>query len=327
MSTGGYGDPLDRSPCCDVDSYSLIRRVAVGQDGVVTKAQAGAAGLARHEIDSLVRSGRWRRLARGAYLVDADTLEELPRLARIRAAVMSLGRGAVAVLDTAAELQGIGGLRKTDEIHVSLPGAAAKAARATDPAVTVHQLVIPADAVTQIRGVAVTNPLRTVADLVLRVDRYSAVSVLDSALNGQLIVPDDLAAIPALIRGRRGAIAGRKFIGEADARAQSPLETRTRLRCVDGGVAPDDLQVPIRDTDGYLLAVGDLGWLAARVIGEADGRGPHGTPEAVYQDRWRQNRIINAGWIILRFTWADTMRADYIPYVVKAAVAARLRAR
>lgn len=174
-------------------------------------------------------------------------------------------------------------------------------------------------------GIAATTALRTVADVILRADRYVAVSVLDSALNRELITTDELALIPALIRGRRGAVAARGYLGEADGRAQSPLETRVRLRCVDGRVRPDALQYVVRDDDGYLLGVGDLAWLRARIIGEADGKGPHSLPDAIFADRRRQNRIANAGWIILRFTWADTLHPDYIPYVVRTAIANRLR--
>lgn len=62
------------------------------------------------------------------------------------------------------------------------------------------------------------------------------------------------------------------------------------------------------------------------MIAEADGRGPHGTPEAIFADRRRQNRLVNAGWTILRFTWADTLRPDYIPWTVRQAIAARFSA-
>ncbi|MGK5521903.1 DUF559 domain-containing protein [Micromonospora sp. URMC 107] len=83
---------------------------------------------------------------------------------------------------------------------------------------------------------------------------------------------------------------------------------------------PTLLQLEVRDRDGCLLGIGDLGWRAARVIAEADGQAPHRTPRAVFEDRSRQNRLVNAGWRILRFTWADTLRPDYIPHTVKAAL-------
>ncbi|WBB65613.1 hypothetical protein [Micromonospora sp. WMMD812] len=170
-----------------------------------------------------------------------------------------------------------------------------------------------------------TSPLRTLTELVLRVGRYPGICVLDSALNRGLVSDEELLRIPQLIRGRRGSVAARGYLAEADGRAQSPLETRTRLRCVDGRVPPDALQLEVRDDDGYLLGIGDLGWRGPQVIAEADGRDAHDTPDAAFADRRRQNRLVNAGWTVLRFTWADTLRPDYIPWTVRQAIAAAAR--
>ncbi|WP_328426875.1 endonuclease domain-containing protein [Micromonospora sp. NBC_00389] len=178
--------------------------------------------------------------------------------------------------------------------------------------------------IAEVAGVRATAPLRTVSDVILQVDRYPAVSVLDSALNQGRITSAQLALIPSLIRGRRGAVAARACLAEADGRAQSPLETRTRLRCVDGRVPPDALHLEIRDDDGY-LGIGDLGWRGPRIIAEADGRDAHGSPEAAFADRRRQTRLVNAGWTVLRFTWSDTLRPDYIPWTVRQAIAAARR--
>ncbi|MEU5939133.1 type IV toxin-antitoxin system AbiEi family antitoxin domain-containing protein [Micromonospora sp. NPDC047548] len=301
----------------------LLARIAVGQDGVVTTAQALAAGLSRDRIRYLCRSGRWVRVARGCFVPRPEMGDLALRRARIRAAVTSLGPQAFVVLDTAAELHRIGGLRPTSAIHVSVPADRPRPQRPADPDLVVHQIsVAPAD-VAEVGGLPVTTPVRTLADVLLRVDRYPAVCALDSALNRQLVTVADLSMIPALLAGRRGAVAARAHLAEADGRAQSPLETRARLRCVDGGVPPDVLQLEVRDDDGYLLGIGDLGWRKARVIAEADGQGPHRTPQAVYEDRTRQNRLVNAGWRILRFTWSDTLRPDYIPETVKAALRPR----
>ncbi|NES14447.1 MULTISPECIES: type IV toxin-antitoxin system AbiEi family antitoxin domain-containing protein [Micromonospora] len=301
----------------------LISEVAAQQDGIVTRRQALEAGFTRHEIDNFVMFGRWRRLARATYLVDPSLAAGAERLSRIRAAVLSCGPHAHAVLATAAELHGIGGLRRAEAIHVALPGRAARPTRVKDPAVVLHQFEHPDDALTWIGDIPTTTALRTVAALILRERRYPAISLLDSALNRQLVSEDELLSVPALLRGRRGAVAARGYLAEANGLAQSPLETRARLRCVDGKIPPDALQIEIRDDDGYLLGIGDLGWRAARVVAEADGRGPHATPQALFDDRRRQNRFVNAGWTVLRFTWSDTLRPDYIPAVVRGAIAAR----
>ncbi|MEU8187692.1 type IV toxin-antitoxin system AbiEi family antitoxin domain-containing protein [Micromonospora carbonacea] len=348
--------------------FELIHQVAAQQDGMITLAQAQAAGLGRDQIRQLWRSGRWTRLARGCFapagglggpafgpsspsgpsgpsspsgpafgpsrlsglngpvgLGDSGGLGvgpggPVPTRARVRAAVASLGPGAFAVLDTALELHGIAGLRRSSTVHVSVPVDRPRPQRNSDPALTVHQLTTAPDDIVRVAGIPVTSVLRSVTDVILRQDRYPAVSVLDSALNRGLLTPDDLFTAGALIRGRRGAVAARGYLREADGRAQSPLETRSRLRCADGGVPPDTLQLQVRDRDGHLLGIGDLGWRAARLIAEADGVGPHSSPEALLTDRRRQNRLVNAGWRVLRFTWSDTLNPDYIPWAVRQAL-------
>ncbi|MFI7433495.1 type IV toxin-antitoxin system AbiEi family antitoxin domain-containing protein [Micromonospora haikouensis] len=329
--------------------FELIHQVAARQDGMITLAQAQAAGLSRDQVRQLWRSGRWTRLARGCFapafspsgpggpafglsglsgpvsLGDSGGLGvgpggPVPTRARVRAAVASLGPGAFAVLDTALELHGIAGLRRSSTVHVSVPVDRPRPQRDSDPALTVHQLTTAPGDIVRVAGIPVTSVLRTVTDVILRQDRYPAVSVLDSALNRGVLTPGDLFTAGVLIRGRRGAVAARGYLREADGRAQSPLETRSRLRCVDGGVPPDTLQLQVRDEDGHLLGVGDLGWRAARLIAEADGAGPHSSPEALLADRRRQNRLVNAGWRVLRFTWSDTLNPDYIPWTVRQAL-------
>jgi putative AbiEi antitoxin of type IV toxin-antitoxin system len=296
-----------------------IRRLGACPDGIVTLTQARDAGVERAHLRRLRRHGRWRPLARAVYQAEAGRV--VARRARIRAAVLSYGPHAVAVLGTAAELHGIAGLPATDLVHVSLPGEGARPRRPTDPTVSVHQLVIPPIDVGAVDGIPCTVPARTVADLILRTDRLTAVSVLDSALNRQLIAPDDLPAVLAMLRRRRGAVQARRYVAQADGRAQSPLETRVRLRCADGRVAPETLQHLVLDDDGYVLGAADLAWPRARLVAEADGRGPHDLPYAVYRDRRRQNLFIARGWTVLRFTWSDTIDPGYIPQIVRAALA------
>jgi hypothetical protein len=287
----------------------------------VCRGQALEHGYTRHEVDNLVTSGRWQSVARAVYLPQPLRVVEPSRRQLVRAALLSLGPAAHAVHESAAELHGIAGLPRSDEIHVGLPGAAAKRARVRQPNVVLHQLEHPPRSLVDLGGLLATDAITTVSDVILRVERYPAVSALDSALNAGLLVEDDLASIAHRIRRRRGAIAARGYLAETDGRAQSPLETRTRLRCVDGRVPPDALQLEIRDDDGYLLGIGDLGWRAPRVIAEADGEGPHRLPDAVFADRRRQNRLTNAGWKILRFTWQDTLDPAYIPWAVRQALA------
>lgn len=167
--------------------------------------------------------------------------------------------------------------------------------------------------------------MRTVADNLLRVGRYEGVSLLDAALNSRRLREQDLGAVAGLLRGRRGAVEARGWLGQADGRAQSPLETRVRLRCADGAVPPEHLQFVVRDPGGHLLAVADFAWPGARLLAEADGRAVHDMPAALHSDRRRQNRLTSAGWRILRFTWQDTLTPHHIPTTVRRALREALR--
>jgi hypothetical protein len=308
----------------------FVRRIAQRQDGVVTRGQAIAAGVPGHQVDSLCSGGRWRVLAPDVYLVVDGPVA---RRAVIRATVAALGPGAVVALGTAAELHGMAGLPASDDIHVVLPPAGSAhpgppsapiRAAAGGPVfargVRLHHVELTPGDVHRVAGIPVTSPVRTATDLLLRTPRYQAVAMLDAGLRQGRFTTALLAGMPSMSRGTPAAAAARRYLAEADGRAQSPLETRVRLRAADGGVAPTDLQYVARDTDGAVLAVADLAWPAAGLLAEADGVGPHGSPQAVLEDRRRQNRLAHAGWRVLRFAWADTGRADYIPFVVRSAL-------
>jgi very-short-patch-repair endonuclease len=301
-----------------VEPLYEIRLMADRHHGVVTAEQCRRVGLSPDDVKKQCRRRDWLRLHRGVYSVRGP---DPSRKALIMAAVLSAGPAAVAVLATAAELHGLAGARPEPSIHVSLPGAGARPRRATELGIVLHQLTIQPGQVTSVDGIPATTALRTVADLLLRTDRMSAVSLLDSGLNRRLLVPDDLDVICGLITGRRGATRARPWLLESDARAESPLETRVRLRAVDGGVSPDELQFRVHDRAGAIVAIGDLAWLRSRIIAEADGAQFHDTPEAVFHDRKRQNDIINAGYVPLRFTWDDTLVPWYIPDAIRAAMA------
>lgn len=304
-----------------MEQLAAIRRIAARQDWVVTAAQCRAVGLSPTQVAAWCRGKTWLRLNRGAYFVDADLRGDPARAAIIRAALLSAGSDAVAVLETAAEIHGIAGLRHDETVHVSLPGGLARPHRLCDTSLRMHQLVISRHDLVQVRGLTVTSITRTAADLVLRHDRYTSVALLDSALNRGLLRPNDLTTVADLMTGRRGAGMAKSWLAEADGRAQSPLETRIRLRCVDGKVPPDTLQHPVYNESGKLLGIGDLAWLRAKLIAEGDGRAAHDNPTALFRDRRRQNDLINAGYRLTRFTWEDTIRPRYVPQVILHALA------
>jgi len=97
----------------------------------------------------------------------------------------------------------------------------------------------------------------------------------------------------------------------------SRLEEVFLAICRSGGVARPGVNawVPLTDEEFKV----DFMWRRERLIVETDGHGVHGTRRAFERDRERDQRLMLAGWRVLRFTWrqvtrepdrvADTLRA------------------
>jgi very-short-patch-repair endonuclease len=63
-------------------------------------------------------------------------------------------------------------------------------------------------------------------------------------------------------------------------------------------------QFEVRDGGGNFLARADLAWPDRRVLVEFDGD-VHRQRDVFVKDARRQNRLVAAGWTVLRFTSAD----------------------
>jgi hypothetical protein len=59
---------------------------------------------------------------------------------------------------------------------------------------------------------------------------------------------------------------------------------------------------------GRVVAVADLLFARERVIVEVDGMRAHSGHAAFVQDRRRQNTLVAAGYLVLRFTWWDHVK-------------------
>jgi hypothetical protein len=271
----------------------------------------------------LVRSGRWKRLTRGVYLVNAQMYAEVPRRAVLRAALLRHGDDAAFWGVTAAEVLGIAGVVGwPGKPWVLLPFDHAKQ---PDPDARLRfRVPCPAETVL-VDGFPVTISERMLADLVAIVGRPTGLSLLDSALHLERVDADGISRVCALAKGRRGAPRVRELAALADGRAANPLESRVRLACIDGHVPPDELQWPILDALGNVVAIADMAWTRNRrrpLVGEADGEVPHGQPDPIFRDRRRGNDLVGFAVDTVRFTWADTKTPAYISSTVRRALRA-----
>jgi hypothetical protein len=314
-----------------------VRALAGKQHGVIGAAQAHRLGIAEPGVRLRVARGEWRELFRGVYLVAPELVapvhsasghvapghvagEGLPRRTVISAGLLAAGPQAVAVLRTAAELLGLPRPDADPTVHVTVPGMAA---RHNQDGLVIHQLQLPRQFRTRVDGLSCTNALRTVADSVCHLRRWDAVSLVDAALHHGRISAADLVAITRMIARRPGCVGGRRHLAEADGRAQSPAATRVRLICKDAKLAPDALQHPMRDGDGVLLGHAHLAWLRAMVAVEVAGPEPQARAEELIRERFRRPEPVAGEWRVIRFSWADTFRAEYVRSTVRTALAGR----
>ena len=159
--------------------------------------------------------------------------------------------------------------------------------------------------------------MRTLTDLGRRAPLVEAVVALDEALHRQLVNRDRLHRFARAHRGGKGIARLRTALELVEPATESPMETRLRLVLVMAGLPRPAAQVPVHD-GGQFIARPDLLYCAQRLALEYDG-GTH--RNSLVEDNRRQNRLVAAGYRILRFTASDVMRH---PDTVVAKVRAEL---
>lgn len=304
-------------------NLELLRSVAAGRHGVVTLEHLSECGVSPNGRRALVQHGVLLRLSRTRWLVDPFLQEELPTLARVRAAVEDQGSDAYAILRAAAALHRLPGLpQRLDTLDVGVPSPRHQPHEALPIGrVRVHVPVVAEREIVTVDGVRCTCPHRTLLDLILTSDRETAVSALDGALHTGIVDHDTLTRLLASAAGRRGLRQAERFVALADGRAESALETRIRLCAGDVGLPPEHLQWTLVDAHGHLIAVADLAWPSRKLLAEADGAAFHsGGPRRRY-DRRRQNaiEILPGSWRLLRFDWEDALTRGYVGSTVRSA--------
>jgi len=96
------------------------------------------------------------------------------------------------------------------------------------------------------------------------------------------------------------------------------METRLRLVLVQAGLPRPLVQVSLRNRDGLFVGRPDLYYPPQRLAIEYDGATHR---ESLAADNRRQNRLIEAGYRILRFTANDVLNSpDSVVALVRRSV-------
>jgi hypothetical protein len=274
------------------------------QLGLITRAQASAAGMSVRQIERRLASGQWIRVTRGVYRHAAwpVTYEQ-----RVLAACRGLDHAAGSHA-TAGRLHALDGVQ-AGRVHVSVPRGFATRSRLA----TIHQathLFVPD--VVNVGPIPVTSVARTVVDLAATLPESRLVSLVDHVLVRRRTTIDEIGEAMVRAEDAPGRAGARRLIAALDAwtpgKAIPDSEPEMELvRAIeDRGLPSPDRQVPIFDVRGKQIATADVGYVPpACVAMEYDSTEFHGTPRAAVRDIARANRIVAAGWTLLVATALD----------------------
>jgi hypothetical protein len=241
-----------------------------------------------------VADGDWRRIFRDAYVArhvpdDADT-----RVAALRAVLPT----DVAVSHRTA-LWIFGADVGHDLLHVTVPRGRHLEAR---PGMRPHSALLPADELCLVGGVLVVSPARAVIDVARSDALVEAVVVGDASLRLGVATEAGIAVALDHAAGLRNVERARAVVSHLEPRTESPMESRYRMRLVQGGLPRPQAQFDVYDAAGH---AGRGDFHLDGVVLEYDGRQQRLDKGVFVDDRRRQNRIADTGLEIRRFTSYD----------------------
>src|SRR5439155_5833445 len=96
-------------------------------------------------------------------------------------------------------------------------------------------------------------------------------------------------------------------VGFADPRAETPLESISRVAFHQLGLPAPEPQVEIWH-HGYFVARVDFLWRKQCLVGEADGKVKYANVEDLYAEKRREESLRDLGLEVVRWDWAAAYR-------------------
>lgn len=292
--------------------HPILRACSERQLGLFTASDARRAGYEHSEIRHLCSSGAWVRLRRGVYMTAEDhaAINGSGRRHRVEclAVLLDLERPTAAISHaSAARLWGFPVRRDLE-----------RTVRLTDPAVWrrgknfhMTQAPLPSADVATSGPLRLTVASRTLVDCARAWPLEGAVIALDAALVAEQVTTRQIRDALARARHWPGAPRAARAVALADGRAESPLETRGRLRILGAGLPAPELQVEI-GTSGRLVGVVDAWFDEAAVAVEFDGRVKYADPwrgrspeRVLWEEKRREDELRGLDIRVLRIVDAD----------------------
>jgi len=268
--------------------------------GVISRDEGLALGLSLEQMRRRRRRGLWVEVAPG---VSRHAACPATWQSKARAAALSVGT-AVSHLAAARvwELDGF------NQEGIEVVVAEGQHVRRSE--FFVHRSINMdlADIATR-QGIPVTGIARTVLDVAGVVGHRRLNHTVDCVLRKQLVTWQMLYSVLVRhsARGRNGCGPLRRLLEERfgdQAIPDSKWNRDVGYLITDAGLPEPHFEHEVRH-DGKFVARVDLAYPDARLAIECDSVRWHLNKESFVSDPRRRNRLLNAGWQVLSFTWDD----------------------
>jgi predicted transcriptional regulator of viral defense system len=283
-----------------------LAALALPQHTIAHLDQLAALGLSASGVRNRVATGRLHRIYHAVYSLVPREL--LTRDGVFLAAALACGPDAVISYRSAA---GLHELRRTErsKIDVTIPGRSPR----KHPGIDLHRSVtLASEDTTRIRNIPCTTVARTLLDLGQVVNAREVARACDQA---EVLQAFDLYELldqidrnaPRVAAKRLRAVLDEHYIGSTP--TWSRLEEEFLAMCRAAGLPLPEVNVWITPDDDEPWSIrADFVWREQRVIVQTDGRETHGTAQAFEHDRREDQRLVAAGWRVIRTTWRQVTR-------------------
>lgn len=308
MAVGRAPGRCHRRPihCRGMEAHNEVRAVAATQHGVVNRSQVVMSGMTPRGLARALEAGWMEKLS--------------PRVVRVRGSAPTAHQramaatldamGGVVCLGSAIALYDVG-LFALEPVHVL---TTRRPHRGTAHLGVVHSTTrLTGDDVTDVEGIPVTTPRRTLLDLAGRLRPERVENLCDDLLRRRLLRLEDLHELVDSLP-RRGGLprqAVLRRIAEerplAIAVPESRLERRFEEILADAGATPFERQVDLGDADGWIGRVDYVDRACALVV-EVQSETYHSSLTDRRRDADRFDRLRRSGWSVLELTEREIWR-------------------
>jgi very-short-patch-repair endonuclease len=287
-----------------------LAAVAAAQRGLVHRSQLRALGIGRGSYEHRLEVGALHPVLPSVLSLMHPILEPL---ASETAALLYAGEDTVLSHHSAAALWGL--TSSPSFVAITMVGRHAR----SRPGLRVHEVgALDIRDARLHQGFPVTAPARTLIDCAgagLPIDR-----LLNEARVLKLVTDKHIREAIERCPGRKGTRALRALLAtEQDTGYTRSKAERILRRLIDQA----GIERPVYNTRVEGAEV-DAYWADHRLVIEVDGYQFHGDYGAFQRDRAKANKLVAAGYVVLRFTWYQLTAQ---PLVVLAAIVRTLTVR